>query len=58
VEEIVKYVCVDYFVSACAPIISTGVEALDRVLFCVNSYGITVLAVAVAFVFLLLIFSR
>lgn len=44
--------------SACAPIISTGVGALDRVLLCVNNYGITVLVVVVAFVFLLLIFSR
>ena len=42
--------------SACAPIIRTGVEALDRVLSCVNNYGITVFVVAVAFVFLLLIF--
>lgn len=44
--------------SACAPIFKTGNAALDRVLFCVNNYGITVLVVAVAFVFLLLIFSR
>ncbi|MEM3974991.1 MAG: hypothetical protein QW320_11540 [Ignisphaera sp.] len=44
--------------SACAPIISTGVGALDRVLFCVNNYGITVFVVAVAFVFLLLIFRK
>lgn len=44
--------------SACAPVIRTGVEALDRVLFCVKNYGITVLAVAVAFIFLLLIFRK
>ncbi len=44
--------------SACAPIFRTGIDAIDRVLFCVNNYGITVFVVVVAFVFLLLIFRK
>lgn len=44
--------------SVCEPLFKTGIYALDTVLFCVNNYGITVFVVAVAFVFLLLIFRK
>ena len=42
---------------ACSPVVKTGVDVLDRVLFCVGSYGVTV-AVAVAAFFVLLLLVR
>lgn len=44
--------------SACAPIFKTGNANLDSVIFCIGNYGVTVFVVAVAFVFLLLIFRK
>ena len=41
----------------CEPVVKTGVEFLDRVLFCIGSYGVTV-AVAVAAFFVLLLLVR
>jgi len=43
---------------ACSPLFRTGVEFLDRVLFCVGSYGITVAVVVAAFFVLLLLVRR
>jgi uncharacterized protein (TIGR03382 family) len=42
---------------ACEPVVRTGVDVLDRVLFCVGGYGVTV-AVAVAAFFVLLLLVR
>ena len=42
---------------SCSPVVKTGVDVLDRVLFCIGSYGITV-AVAVAAFFVLLLLVR
>jgi len=42
----------------CSPVVKTGVEFLDRVLFCVGSYGITVAVVVAAFFVLLLLIRR
>jgi hypothetical protein len=44
---------------ACEPVIKTGVDVLDRVLFCVGGYGVTVaVAVAAFFVLLMLIWLK
>ena len=39
----------------CSPVVKTGVEFLDRVLFCIGSYGVTVAVVVAAFFVLLLL---
>jgi len=43
---------------ACSPVVKTGVEFLDRVLFCIGSYGVTVTVVVAAFFVLLLLVRR
>jgi len=40
----------------CEPIIRTGIEALDQVIFCISNYGITIIVLIVA-LFLLLILT-
>ena len=42
----------------CQPIIKTGISELDNVLFCVGSYGITLLVIITAFLVLLLLLRR
>ena len=42
----------------CNPVVRTGVELLDRVLFCVGSYGVTVGIAVIAFFVLLLLLRR
>ena len=42
----------------CSPVVKTGVDVLDRVLFCVGSYGVTVAVVVAAFFVLLLLVRR
>ena len=42
----------------CNPVFRTGIEFLDRVLFCVGNYGVTVVIVAAAFFVLLLLLRR
>ena len=42
----------------CEPVVRTGVDVLDKVLFCVGGYGITVAVAVVAFFVLLLIRGR
>jgi len=42
----------------CNPVFRTGVDVLDRVLFCVGNYGVTVVIVAAAFFVLLLLLRR
>jgi len=42
----------------CGAVFRTGVEALDRVLFCVGGYGITVAVLLAVFVVILLLFRR
>jgi hypothetical protein len=42
----------------CEPVVRTGVGLLDRVVFCVGRYGVTVAVLLVAFVLLLLLVGR
>ena len=42
----------------CSPLVKTGVEFLDRVLFCIGSYGVTVAVAVAAFFVLLLLLAR
>jgi hypothetical protein len=44
--------------SGCEPVVRTGVDVLDRVLFCVGGYGVTVSVVVVVSLILLLLFGR
>jgi hypothetical protein len=44
--------------SPCPPVVRTGVEFLDRVLFCVGSVGVTVFVLLAAFLLLLLVRRR
>jgi hypothetical protein len=40
----------------CSPLLKTGVDVLDRVVFCVGGRGVTVFVLAVATTFILLLF--
>ena len=44
--------------ATCSPVFTTGVDVLDRVVFCIGNYGITVAVLAVAFLLLLIIVRR
>jgi hypothetical protein len=39
----------------CAPVVRTGIDVLDRVLFCVGGYGVTVAAVIVVAMIIILL---
>ncbi len=53
-----KVVMWDPELFVCRPLITTGVEFFDRVVFCVSQYGITVFTLVLAFLVLLLLFRR
>jgi hypothetical protein len=42
--------------SQCSPLFRVGVEVLDRVVFCVGGYGVTVFVLVLVAIFLLLLF--
>jgi len=46
---------VDVQQQQCEPVVRTGVDVLDKVLFCVGGYGVTVAVAVVAFFALLLL---
>jgi len=43
---------------ACSPLFKTGIEFLDRVLFCVGGYGVSVAVLIAAITLLILLISR
>jgi hypothetical protein len=43
---------------SCQPVFKTGVDVLDRVLFCIGDKGVTVFIVVVAAFFVLLLLRR
>jgi len=43
---------------ACSPVFKTGIEFLDRVLFCVGGYGVSVAVLIAAITLLILLISR
>jgi hypothetical protein len=43
---------------ACQPILRTGIDFLDRVVFCIGNYGITVFILVLAFFVLLVLLRR
>jgi hypothetical protein len=42
----------------CKPIVRTGIDVLDRILFCIGGYGVTVFVLIIVFVVLLLLARR
>jgi hypothetical protein len=42
----------------CKPIIKTGIDVLDNVLFCIGNYGISLTVIIIAFFVLLLLLRR
>jgi len=42
----------------CSPVVRTGNDELDRVLFCLNGYGVSVFVLLLGFGFLLLLRLR
>jgi hypothetical protein len=44
--------------ATCNPVFRTGVDVLDKVVFCIGNYGVTVAVLAVAFLLLLLMARR
>jgi hypothetical protein len=43
---------------ACEPVFRTGIEFLDRVVFCIRNYGITVFVLVLALIVLLVLLRR